>query len=117
MRLRSLRLRLGLAAAALIALALVLAGIGLALIFDAVLEARIVDDLDRTAKQIAGQVGLAPDGNPMVARELTDPRYAAPTADCTGRSRPARSSCAPARFGTGASAGWWTRQPQTTRVF
>jgi signal transduction histidine kinase len=77
-RLKSLRLRLGLAAAALIALALVLAGIGLALIFDAVLEARTVDDLDRTAKQIAGQVDLAPDGNPVVAREPTDPRYAAP---------------------------------------
>ncbi len=78
MRPRSLRLRLGLAAATLIALALVLAGIGLTLIFDAVLEARTADELDRAAKQIAGEVSRAPDGSPVLAREPTDPRYAAP---------------------------------------
>ena len=74
----SLRLRLGLAAAGLIALALALAGIGLTLIFDRVLDARTVDGLDRTAKFIAGQVILAPDGSLSLPREPADPRYAAP---------------------------------------
>jgi signal transduction histidine kinase len=74
----SLRLRLGLAAAALIALALVLAGIGLTVILDRVLDARTVEDLDRTAKLIAGRVGLAPDGSPTLSREPPDPRFATP---------------------------------------
>ncbi len=78
MRRDSLRLRLGLAAAALIALALVLAGIGLTVILDRVLDARTVADLDRTAKLIAGRVGLAPDGTPTLSRDLPDPRFATP---------------------------------------
>ncbi|MCZ2909661.1 hypothetical protein NYY60_19345, partial [Acinetobacter baumannii] len=69
MRRDSLRLRLGLAAAALIALALLLAGIGLTLILDQVLDARTADELDRTAKLIAGRVGIAPDGRPTISRE------------------------------------------------
>jgi hypothetical protein len=55
----SLRLRLGVAAASLIALALLLAGAGLTVILDRVLDARTADELDRTAKLIAGRVGLA----------------------------------------------------------
>ena len=78
MRRDSLRLRLGLAAAALIALALVLAGIGLTVILDRVLDARTVAELDRTAKLIAGRVGLAPDGAPTLSRDLPDPRFATP---------------------------------------
>jgi len=74
----SLRLRLGLAAAALIALALLLAGIGLTVILDRVLDARTADGLDRTAKLIAGRVGLAPDGSPTLSREPPDPRFATP---------------------------------------
>ncbi|MDP4003762.1 ATP-binding protein [Methylobacterium sp. NEAU K] len=78
MRRDSLRLRLGLAAAALIALALLLAGAGLTVILDRVLDARTADELDRTAKLIAGRVGLAPDGSPTVSREPPDPRFATP---------------------------------------
>ena len=78
MRRDSLRLRLGLAASGLIALALVLAGIGLTLILDRVLDARTVEELDRTAKLIAGRVGLAPDGAPTLSRDLPDPRFATP---------------------------------------
>jgi signal transduction histidine kinase len=74
----SLRLRLGLAAAGLIALALALAGIGLTLIFDRVLDARTADGLDRTAKLIAGQVALAPDGAPTLPREPPDSRFSTP---------------------------------------
>lgn len=78
MKAGSLRLRLGLAAAALIGLALVLAGVGLTVIFDRVLDARTADDLDRTAKLLAGRVGLAPDGAPTLSREPPDPRFATP---------------------------------------
>ena len=78
MRGNSLRLRLGLAAAALIGLALLLAGFGLTLIFDRVLDARTADELDRSAKLIAGRVGLAPDGDPTLSREPPDPRFATP---------------------------------------
>lgn len=74
----SLRLRLGLAAAGLIALALALAGVGLTLIFDRVLDARTADGLDRTAKLIAGQVALAPDGALSLPREPPDSRFSAP---------------------------------------
>lgn len=74
----SLRLRLGLAAAALIGLALLLAGIGLTIIFDRVLDGRTADELDRSAKLLAGRVGLAPDGAPTLSRELPDPRFATP---------------------------------------
>ncbi|MDH2310214.1 sensor histidine kinase [Methylobacterium brachiatum] len=78
MRRDSLRLRLGLAAAALIALALLLAGIGLTLILDQVLDARTADELDRTAKLIAGRVGIAPDGRPTISREPPDSRFSTP---------------------------------------
>ncbi|MEH3116476.1 MAG: HAMP domain-containing sensor histidine kinase [Methylorubrum populi] len=74
----SLRLRLGLAAAGLIALALALAGIGLTLILDRVLDARTADGLDRTAKFIAGQVVLAPDGTLRLPSEPPDSRFSAP---------------------------------------
>ncbi|MHB2207323.1 ATP-binding protein [Methylobacterium sp. CM6257] len=78
MRRDSLRLRLGVAAASLIALALLLAGAGLTVILDRVLDARTADELDRTAKLIAGRVGLAPNGSPTLSREPPDPRFATP---------------------------------------
>lgn len=78
MTLRSLRLRLAVAASCLIALALVLAGLGLVVIFDRVLDARTADDLDRTAKYLAGQVALSPQGAPSIASEPPDPRFAMP---------------------------------------
>lgn len=75
MRGRSLRLRLGLAASALITLALALAGLGLVVLFDRVLQIRAAEDLDRTAKFLAGQVVLAPDGIPSLTVEPPDPRF------------------------------------------
>lgn len=74
----SLRLRLALAASALIALALALAGFGLVLIFDQVLDTRTAEELDRTAKQLAGQVTVGSDGRPALSAEPPDPRFAAP---------------------------------------
>ncbi|GEO99711.1 ATP-binding protein [Methylobacterium haplocladii] len=78
MRLRSLRLRLSVAAAGLIALALGLAGAGLVVIFDRVLDARTAEDLDRTAKFLAGQVSRAQDGHLHLAAEPADSRFATP---------------------------------------
>ncbi|GMA75282.1 hypothetical protein GCM10025880_16990 [Methylorubrum aminovorans] len=51
---------------------------GLTLIFDRVLDARTADGLDRTAKLIAGQVALAPDGALILPREPPDSRFSAP---------------------------------------
>jgi signal transduction histidine kinase len=78
MRGRSLRLRLGLAASALITLALALAGLGLVVLFDRVLQIRAAEDLDRTAKFLAGQVVLAPDGMLSLTVEPPDPRFGTP---------------------------------------
>lgn len=78
MRRDSLQLRLGLAAAGLIGLALLLAGAGLTVILDRVLDVRTADELDWTAKLIAGRVNLAADGSPIVSREPPDPRFATP---------------------------------------
>lgn len=78
MRGRSLRLRLGLAASALIMLALALAGLGLVLLFDRVLQIRAAEDLDRTAKFLAGQVVLDPDGMPSLNVDPPDPRFGTP---------------------------------------
>ena len=78
MSFRSLRLRLAVAASLLIALALALAGLGLVLIFDRILDSRTAEELDRTAKQLAGQVSLGPGGSPVLAAEPPDPRFAAP---------------------------------------
>ena len=75
MRGRSLRLRLGLAASALITLALALAGLGLVVLFDRVLQIRAAEDLDRTAKFLAGQVVLTPDGMPSLTVDPPDPRF------------------------------------------
>ncbi|MFD1703508.1 sensor histidine kinase [Methylopila henanensis] len=75
---RSLRLRLSLAAAGLIALALVLGGAGLFLIFDAALDRRTADELDQTARFLAGQVAFGADGAMTLEQRPADPRYAAP---------------------------------------
>lgn len=72
----SLRLRLVVAAAALILLALALGGAGLLLIFDRVLEARAVEELDRTAKYLSAQIEPLPDGTPRLLQEPADPRLA-----------------------------------------
>lgn len=74
----SLQLRLGLAAAGLIALALALAGTGLVLIADRMLDSRAAEELDVTAKFLAGGVRRAPDGHLSLSAEPPDPRYAAP---------------------------------------
>lgn len=78
MRVGSLRLRLALAASLLIALALALAGIGLVLIFDRVLDARTAQELDRTAKFLAGEMTVASGGVLSLAAEPADPRFATP---------------------------------------
>ncbi len=74
----SLRLRLSLAAVALIALALGLAGAGLVVIFDRVLDARTVEELDQTVKYLAGQAVREPDGTIKLAAEPADPRFTTP---------------------------------------
>lgn len=78
MRGNALRWRLGIAAAGLIALALLVGGVGLVLIFDRVLDARTVQELDRAAKLIAGRVVLAPDGALHLPNPPSDPRFASP---------------------------------------
>jgi signal transduction histidine kinase len=72
----SLRLRLTLAAAGLILLALLLAGLGLRVVFDTVLNTRTAGELDRTAKYLAGQAEIAPDGSVVLPRPPADPRAA-----------------------------------------
>ena len=74
MRPGSLRLRLTLAAGGLIVLALALAGAGLVVVFDSVLNTRTADELDRTAKYLAGQAEIAPDGSVVLHRPPADPR-------------------------------------------
>jgi len=73
---RSLRLRLILAAAGLILLALALAGFGLRAVFDSVLDRRTVEELDRTARSLAGQAEIGPEGHVSVPRPPGDPRQA-----------------------------------------
>ncbi|WP_336490285.1 hypothetical protein [Methylobacterium nigriterrae] len=75
---RSLRLKLSLAAVGLIALALLLGGAGLVLIFDKVLDTRTADELNHTAKLLAGQVGFSADGTLILGVTPADPRFGAP---------------------------------------
>ncbi len=74
----SLVLRLGAAAAGLIAAALLVGGFGLFLIFDAALDRRTADELNHTAKLLAGQVAFDPAGRLTVEQAPADPRYATP---------------------------------------
>ncbi|WP_158811258.1 HAMP domain-containing sensor histidine kinase [Beijerinckia sp. L45] len=74
----SLRVRLSLAAAALITLALIVGGAGLFLIFDAALDRRTSDELNHTARLLAGGVGFNAQGNLTVEQKPADPRYAVP---------------------------------------
>lgn len=74
----SLRLRLSVAAAGLIALALVAGGAGVFLIFDTALDRRTADELNHTARLLAGGVGFGSDGAIVVDRPPADPRYAVP---------------------------------------
>lgn len=74
----SLRVRLSVAAAGLVALALALGGVGLFLIFDAALDRRTADELNHTAKLLAGGVGFDPAGEITVETPPADPRYATP---------------------------------------
>ncbi len=74
----SLRLRLSVAAAGLIALALALGGAGLFVIFDAALDRRTADELNHTARLLAGGVGFDAAGEITVDRPPPDPRYGAP---------------------------------------
>lgn len=75
---RSLRLKLSLAAVSLVVLALLLGGLGLVLIFDKVLDTRTADELNHTAKLLAGQVGFSADGAPTLGVTPADPRFGAP---------------------------------------
>ncbi len=74
----SLRLRLSVAAAGLVALALALGGAGLFLIFEAALDRRTADELNHTARLLAGGVGFDPSGAIVVETPPADPRYATP---------------------------------------
>ncbi|WP_020179702.1 HAMP domain-containing sensor histidine kinase [Methylopila sp. M107] len=74
----SLRLRLSVAAAGLIALALLFGGAGVFLIFDAALDRRTADELNHTARLLAGQVTFGADRTLAVEQTPADPRYAAP---------------------------------------
>ncbi|MFC3691776.1 sensor histidine kinase [Chenggangzhangella methanolivorans] len=74
----SLRLRLSIAAAALVALALALGGVGLFLLFEAALDRRTADELNHTARLLAGGVGFDASGGITVDRPPADPRYATP---------------------------------------
>ena len=74
----SLRLRLSVAAAGLIALALIVGGVGLFLIFEAALDRRTADELNHTARLLAGGVGFDESGEIVVEQPPADPRYAAP---------------------------------------
>ncbi|MFL1874358.1 sensor histidine kinase [Hansschlegelia beijingensis] len=74
----SLRLRLSVAAAALVALALLAGGVGLFLIFEAALDRRTADELNHTAKLLAGNVGFDGAGDIVVEQPPGDPRYATP---------------------------------------
>ncbi|MCP4563545.1 MAG: sensor histidine kinase [Bosea sp.] len=78
MRTGSLRLRLALSAFGLIALALALAGGGLVVIFDRALDARTAEELDLTAKYLAGQAAIAPDGALTLTASSPDARFATP---------------------------------------
>ncbi len=70
----SLRARLIFAAAGLIALALALTGFGLRIVMDSVLNERAVTELDRIAKDLAGQAEIGPAGEIALRRTPADPR-------------------------------------------
>lgn len=74
----SLRVRLSFAAAGLITLALIVGGGVLFLIFDAALDRRTADELNHTAKLLAGGVGFDAQGDIVVDQTPADPRYAVP---------------------------------------
>jgi signal transduction histidine kinase len=74
----SLRVRLSVAAAGLIALALMIGGVGLFLIFEAALDRRTADELNHTAKLLAGGVSFDASGEIVVEQSPADPRYEAP---------------------------------------
>lgn len=78
MRARSLWLRLSAAAAALVALALALGGVGLFLIFDWALDRRTADELNETAKFLAGQAAFDAAGRLSLEQTPADPRFEAP---------------------------------------
>ncbi len=78
MRLGSLRLRLVAGGIIAILVALTIAGAGLILLFERHLTRSMADDLDVQLKQLLAGVDVDQDGNLVVTRAPTDPRFADP---------------------------------------
>ncbi len=74
----SLRLRLLALAALSIAATLTVAGLSFSYIFEDHVERLMEQDLETRWRELAGSFGLDADGRPLVAQELTDPRYSLP---------------------------------------
>ncbi|NKN34598.1 HAMP domain-containing histidine kinase [Marichromatium bheemlicum] len=75
---RSLRARLWLGAAISIAIALVVAAAGLSRLFEAHVERRLGAELEVHLDQLVATLTLDPDGQPLLARSLPDPRFDVP---------------------------------------
>lgn len=78
MRLGSLRLRLVAGGIVAILVALTVAGAGLILLFERHLTRTMADDLDVHLKQLLAGVDIDQDGNLVMMRPPTDPRFADP---------------------------------------
>ena len=78
MRLGSLRLRLIAGGIVAILVALTIAGAGLILLFERHLTRTMADDLDVQLKQLLAGVDFDQEGNLVVTRSPTDPRFADP---------------------------------------
>ena len=78
MRRGSLRVRLAVSAAILVTIAVLVGGAGLFWIFDKALDRRTADELNQTAKLLAGGVGFDAEGALTVDQTPADPRYATP---------------------------------------
>lgn len=75
---RSLSLRLLLSAGVMIALALLLAWVALGLLFERHLERQQQAELERHGVALIAALDLAPDGRPVMTRQLSDPRFDRP---------------------------------------
>ena len=78
MSVSSLRLRLLLLAALSIAVTLALGGVSLSLIFERHVERRVEDELRVRWDELAAALTVNPQGEPQLARSLSDPRYQRP---------------------------------------
>lgn len=78
MKAGSLRLRLIAGGGVALILALVIAGIGLTFLFERQVLRQLADDLEVDLRQVLGAIELDPAGQPLLARDPTDPRFAEP---------------------------------------